>query len=290
MPELPEVETSLRGIQPYIEQQTITALQIRNRSLRWPIPRNLEIILSGQKILRLFRRGKYMIFQCDKGYLLLHLGMSGRVRILTEPTTPAKHDHVDISFSNGSILRFTDPRRFGALLWTEGPIEQHSLLNHLGPEPLTEDFTAEYLHQKAKKRSSAVKSFIMDSKIVVGVGNIYAAEALFESGIHPLQEAGRISLDKYRSLVAAIKSILQSAIKQGGTTLKDFAQSNGKPGYFRIELKVYGKEGEPCPRCGKELELLRIGQRSTVFCTKCQSRNVRAKSNAYKRTTKQSSC
>lgn len=270
MPELPEVETSLRGIKPHIDQKTITMVTIRNRRLRWPIPNYLEKTLLGQTILTLQRRGKYMIFQCDNGHLLLHLGMSGRVRILNKPTPPEKHDHVDIGFNNGTILRFTDPRRFGALLWTEEEIELHPLLNHLGPEPLTDSFSANYLKNKAGKREIPIKSFIMDSKIVVGVGNIYAAEALFEAGIHPLHPAGRVSLEKYEGLVAAIKSILHKAIKQGGTTLKDFAQSDGKPGYFSVELKVYGREGEECPRCQSVLEFLRIGQRSTVFCGVCQ--------------------
>src|SRR3990167_11389016 len=190
MPELPEVETTLRGIEPHIEQQTLTKMIVRNRSLRWPIPENLERILAGQVITKLARRGKYLIFQCDVGNILLHLGMSGRLRILLQAMPPEKHDHVDMCFANGKILRFTDPRRFGALLFTSENPEQHALLAHLGPEPLTRAFNGEYLAKKAKSRNLAVKSFIMDGKIVVGVGNIYAAEALFQAGIHPEKPAG----------------------------------------------------------------------------------------------------
>lgn len=273
MPELPEVETTLRGIEPHIGGQMIKELVVRNRSLRWPVPANLEKILAGQTVNTLIRRGKYIIFQCDKGCVLLHLGMSGRIRILEKPQPPAKHDHVDIAFMNGKTLRFTDPRRFGALLYTDKNIAEHPLLRHLGPEPLTSAFNGEALAARATSRKLAVKSFIMDSKIVVGVGNIYAAEALFTAGIHPEFPAGKVSREKYDELVAAIKNILQHAIKRGGTTLKDFSQSDGKPGYFSIELQVYGKQNQPCPRCETTLELLKIGQRSTVFCPACQPRD-----------------
>lgn len=270
MPELPEVETSLRGISPHILRQKITRVTVRNHRLRWPIPTHIAKTLVGQTIQQLVRRAKYMIFQCDEGCLLLHLGMSGRVRILNTTRPPEKHDHVDIECANGKILRFTDPRRFGALLWTKDDPNQHPLLAHLGPEPLSDEFSAGYIFNKAKHRAVPIKSFIMDSKIVVGVGNIYAAEALFEAGIHPLQPAGKIGIEKCMGLVKAIKRILASAIKQGGTTLKDFTQSDGKPGYFRVKLKVYGREGEACPSCNQALQLLKIGQRSSVFCVRCQ--------------------
>jgi formamidopyrimidine-DNA glycosylase len=270
MPELPEVETTLCGIKPHIDQQLITKIVIRHRKLRWPIPRHLEKIVTGQTIRQLTRRGKYLILQCDDGALLLHLGMSGRLRILDEDLPPEKHDHVDIHFANHKILRFTDPRRFGALIWTEDAPDEHSLLAHLGPEPLTSAFNAEYLSKKARSREIAVKSFIMDGKIVVGVGNIYATEALYQAGIHPEQPAGTVSVIKFKELVAAIKHILKQAIKQGGTTLKDFSKSDGSPGYFSIKLKAYGKSGEPCPRCRTKLVLMRIGQRSTVYCPRCQ--------------------
>lgn len=270
MPELPEVETTMRGIEPHILGQIVAKLIVRNGNLRWPVPKHLPATLAGQTVTHLARRGKYIIIQCDTGSILLHLGMSGRVRILDNAKPAAKHDHVDFQFSNGKTLRFTDPRRFGALLWTDQNPAEHTLLRHLGPEPLTSAFNSEYLAARAKSRKLAVKSFIMDSKIVVGVGNIYAAEALFMAGIHPEYPAGKITRAKYDDLISAIKSILQSAIKKGGTTLKDFSQSDGKPGYFSIELQVYGKQNQPCPRCATKLELLKIGQRSTVFCPTCQ--------------------
>lgn len=270
MPELPEVETTLRGIAPHISGQTISNIIVRHRKLRWPIPRQLEKWVIGQTLTKLDRRGKYLILHCDDGSLLLHLGMSGRLRILHEPTPHQKHDHVDLCFSNGNILRFTDPRRFGALLWTEAPADEHALLAHLGPEPLTATFNSHYLENKARSRQVAIKSFIMDGKVVVGVGNIYATEALFAARIHPEQPAGTVSHKKLQALTTAIKKILANAIKQGGTTLKDFSRSDGSPGYFSIKLKVYGKEGEPCVRCRTTLQGIRLGQRSTVFCPSCQ--------------------
>ncbi len=270
MPELPEVETTLCGIKPHIDHQLITKVVIRNRSLRWPIPKHLEKTLTGQTIQQLSRRGKYLIIQCDDGSLLLHLGMSGRLRVLNKEVPPAKHDHVDIHFANHKMLRFTDPRRFGAVLWTEDAPDEHSLLAHLGPEPLTSTFSGEYLTSMARSRQIAVKSFIMDGKVVVGVGNIYATEALYQTNIHPEQPAGTLNLQTYNALAAAIKSILKKAIKKGGTTLKDFSQSDGSPGYFSIQLQAYGKTGQPCPRCHTPFEMIRLGQRSTVFCPHCQ--------------------
>lgn len=272
MPELPEVETTLNGIKPHIENTSITQTVIRHHGLRWPIPKHLDKTLLGQTVHALTRRGKYIILNCDDGSLLLHLGMSGRLRILEKTLAPVKHDHVDIQFSNGKTLRFTDPRRFGALLWTDEDVFEHELLKHLGPEPLENEFNGDYLKAKSAGRKVAVKNFIMDSKIVVGVGNIYATEALFMAGIHPEKPAGKISLDKYQQLAAIIKTVLSTAIKQGGTTLRDFTQSDGKPGYFKQELKAYGRNGEPCVNCGTELKLVKIGQRSSVFCPKCQKR------------------
>ena len=270
MPELPEVETSLRGIMPHIDQQTITQVVIRNRKLRWPLPPNLEKKLGGQTVHKLTRRGKYLIFQCDDGSLLLHLGMSGHLRILEKQTPPKKHDHVDIHFANGKTLRFNDPRRFGSLIWTEDAPDEHTLLAHLGPEPLGSEFSGQYLFNKSRSRQLSLKSFIMDGKVVVGVGNIYAAESLFATRLHPEQPANTVSLADYGKLAKTIKNILQKAIEQGGTTLKDFSRSDGSPGYFSIKLKVYGKAGQPCPRCKQKLELIQVGQRSTVFCDACQ--------------------
>lgn len=270
MPELPEVETTLRGIAPHISGQKMTQVVIRNRRLRWPIPNQIEKKLVGQTLLNLTRRGKYIVMQCNSGSMILHLGMSGRLRILLEDRAPQKHDHVDIHFANGRILRFTDPRRFGALLYTEAPPSEHTLLATLGPEPLTDAFNTDYLVNKAKSRKSAIKNFIMDGKVVVGVGNIYAAEALFRACIHPEQPANQVPRAKMQKLVTAVKAILKNAIEKGGTTLKDFSRSDGSPGYFSIELKVYGKAGEPCPRCGRKLCGIKLGQRSTVYCIQCQ--------------------
>lgn len=270
MPELPEVETTLQGIKPHVLGQTITHLDIRHPHLRWPIPPHLKKLLTGKTIRGLTRRGKYILIQFDHGTVLLHLGMSGRLRVLTEPLAADKHDHVDIHFSNDCILRYTDPRRFGAILWTaENPLD-HPLLAHIGPEPLTSDFNGQHLWTLARKRKAPVKAFIMDSRIVAGVGNIYATEALFQAGIRPQKAAGSISLEKYEKLALAIKKILKQAISKGGTTLKDFMKSDGQPGYFSIELQVYGRANKPCVQCHTTLKSTRTGQRSTVYCPQCQ--------------------
>jgi formamidopyrimidine-DNA glycosylase len=270
MPELPEVETTLRGIEPFVLKQKITSVVIRHFGLRWPIQPDIAAVLTGQTIETVHRRGKYLLLTTTEGTLIIHLGMSGSIRILTAPALPKKHDHVDILFGNQTCLRFTDPRRFGAFLWTTETPEEHPLLNHLGPEPLSDLFTGKYLWGVAKKRKVPAKSFIMDSKVVVGVGNIYANEALFAAGISPKKAAGKISLARYVVLVEAIQLILRAAIKQGGTTLKDFVSSDGSKGYFKVHLKVYGRGGEPCLVCKTTLKEIRLGQRSTVYCTRCQ--------------------
>lgn len=270
MPELPEVETTLNGIKPFVLKQKIDDIIVRHHGLRWPIPTDIKCTLMNQVIQNVWRRGKYLLFTTTKGTAILHLGMSGSLRILTHPTPAKKHDHIDIVFGNHKYLRFTDPRRFGAFLWTTEDPLLHPLLAHLGPEPLDKHFTGAYLWQRAQKRKMPVKSFIMDSKIVVGVGNIYAAEALFAAGIHPKKAAGKISLAQYEVLAAAIKKILKAAIKKGGTTLKDFVNSDGNKGYFSIHLKVYGRGGLPCPQCKTTLKEIRLGQRSTVYCKMCQ--------------------
>lgn len=269
MPELPEVETTRLGIQPYIENQTITQVVIRQHQLRWPIPCNLPQQVQGKVVQKVTRRGKYLLFEIEQGALILHLGMSGSLGILKQKTPPKKHDHVDIEFAHYA-LRFTDPRRFGAILWADGEFLQHPLLAQLGVEPLTSDFSAKYLWDAAAGRKKSIKSFIMDNHIVVGVGNIYAAEALFLAGIHPIRSACLVSEIEMIRLVDAIKKILHQAIRQGGTTLKDFVNSEGKPGYFSHQLKVYGRNGQPCVACNKILESMRIGQRSTVYCSHCQ--------------------
>ncbi len=270
MPELPEVETTRLGIQPYIENQTITQIVIRQHQLRWYIPRNLSQQLQGKVVQKVTRRGKYLLFEIEQGALILHLGMSGSLRILKQKIPPKKHDHVDIEFAHHAVLRFTDPRRFGAVLWADGEFLQHPLLAQLGIEPLTPDFSAKYLWHVAQGRRKSIKSFIMDSHIVVGVGNIYAAEALFLAGIHPIRPACLVSEIEMAKLVDAIKNILHQAIQQGGTTLKDFVNSEGKPGYFSHQLQVYGRNGFPCVTCNKILLSMRIGQRSTVYCSYCQ--------------------
>lgn len=270
MPELPEVETTLKGISPYIIGQKVSNVKLRQLRLRWDLPRGLPALLIGKNLNQITRRGKYLLFAFDNGTIILHLGMSGRLRILEANTPAQKHDHVDIIFANQLCLRFTDPRRFGALLWTKDNPHNHVLLKIIGPEPLAKAFNANYLLTKAGKRKIAIKSFIMDSKIVAGVGNIYATEALFEAKLLPQKAAGSLTFADCQALVKAIKSVLTRAIKKGGTTLKDFTQSDGQPGYFAIELKVYGKENQSCPKCQSKLKSIRIANRQSVYCKKCQ--------------------
>ena len=270
MPELPEVETIVRGLNPHACKQQITTLILRHTRLRWPISAHLKHHLRGQTILAIKRRAKYLLFTCTSGTLIIHLGMSGSLRILTHLTPAQKHDHVDIGLANGNYLRFTDPRRFGALLWTHDNPELHPLLATIGPEPLTRAFTGHYLWQRAQGKRVTIKSFIMNSKIVAGVGNIYATEALYLAKIRPDIAAGSINLTTYHQLCQAIKTILRQAISKGGTTLKDFVNSEGKPGYFHLALKAYGKEGMPCPTCQTVFTLMKLHQRATVYCKQCQ--------------------
>lgn len=272
MPELPEVETTCRGVSPYVQGAKITQVIIRQFSLRWPIANDLAEILTEQTVHKVSRRAKYLLFQCDTGTLMIHLGMSGKLRVLDidQDNELAKHDHVDIEFNNGHLLRYNDPRRFGAILWTYDPIEQHPLLRHLGPEPLMADFDANYLWQQSQSKRCSIKTLIMNGKIVVGVGNIYANEALFIAKIHPKIIANTLTIEHCTLLVTAIKSILKKAITAGGTTLKDFRKSDGKPGYFAQELKVYGKKGGICCHCGSIIELYKEAQRATFYCPLCQ--------------------
>ncbi|MCP4288049.1 MAG: bifunctional DNA-formamidopyrimidine glycosylase/DNA-(apurinic or apyrimidinic site) lyase [Gammaproteobacteria bacterium] len=271
MPELPEVETTRRGIAPHILGRRLERLTVRQPCLRWPIPANLARRVRGQAVESVERRAKYLLLRMSGGTLLIHLGMSGSLRILNEQPIPAPgpHDHFDLDFSE-CVVRFRDPRRFGALLWTSAPAEQHLLLSHLGPEPLSDEFDERYLYSCSRGRQAAVKNLIMDGKIVVGVGNIYANESLFLSGIHPQRASNRISLVRYRHLASNIKQVLQNAIEQGGTTLRDFHNQEGNPGYFAQRLLVYGKSGDPCPNCGTTIQQRRIGQRSSFFCVQCQ--------------------
>jgi formamidopyrimidine-DNA glycosylase len=269
MPELPEVETTRRGVEPYSQNKKIRRLEVRESRLRWPVPDQLPQILRDQRITAVERRAKYLLFRTHPGTLLVHLGMSGSLRVMNSSDAPQKHDHIDMHMEDGCCLRFNDPRRFGSFLWQpEG--ENHSLLASLGPEPLSEGFDGELLYRLSRGRKSPVKNFIMDGKVVVGVGNIYANEALFLSGIRPDREAGRISRARYERLSEQVKRVLTSAIEQGGTTLKDFVGGDGKPGYFAQQLLVYGREGEACRSCGERLRGVRLGQRATVFCIACQ--------------------
>lgn len=270
MPELPEVETTRRGIAPHVVGRRVEALVVRERRLRWPIPKGLEARLRHRILRRLDRRAKYLLFGFDGGTLIVHLGMSGSLRVV-EPGTPAgKHDHVDLVFEGDKALRLTDPRRFGAVLWSEGPPEAHPLIASLGPEPLSDEFNGRYLYESSRGRRTPVKNFLMDGRVVVGVGNIYANEALFEAGILPKRAAGRIGRERYDRLAEAVKAVLEAAIRQGGTTLRDFVGSDGRPGYFAQELQVYGRAGEPCPRCAGPIVAIRVGQRSTFYCSRCQ--------------------
>ena len=243
---------------------------VRHRQLRWPVPRGLATRLRDQRIHVIDRRGKYLLLRCDTGTLILHLGMSGSLCLIDAATAAGKHDHFDLILDNGRALRLTDPRRFGAVLWTAHDPMQHELLRDLGPEPLGKTFDGAYLFARSRGRKGAIKQFIMDGKVVVGVGNIYANEALFRAGIHPARAAGRLSLEHCQRLVAAIKEVLREAIAQGGTTLRDFVGSDGKPGYFAQQLRVYDRAGKPCPICGTTIKQLRQGQRSTYYCPHCQ--------------------
>lgn len=270
MPELPEVETTRCGIAPHLNNKTIQTIIIRQPKLRWKVDVNFSQLISNRLLQSIERRGKYLIFNLDNGTFLIHLGMSGKLRILSNQEEPEKHDHFDIIFTHGKILRFTDPRRFGMLIWTDTTPHQHSLLKELGPEPLENNFTGAYLFQLSRKRKAPVKQFIMDQNIVVGVGNIYANEALFAAKINPLKAANKISAAAYNLLVKEIKKVLAKAIKKGGTTLRDFMSADNKPGYFQLRLKVYGRGNLSCVNCETLLKEIRLGQRSTVYCPTCQ--------------------
>lgn len=270
MPELPEVETTLRGLERHLAVKVVRSVKIRYHQLRWPIPSQLKTVLKNQSLQAFSRRGKYLLLHFEHGTLIIHLGMSGRLRILTQAIAAQKHDHVDIIFSSGEILRYTDPRRFGAILWTDADANQHPLLKDLGIEPLEKTFSAKWLFQSIQKSNTPIKSFIMNAKIVVGIGNIYAAEALFLAKIHPLQPSKSLALEQCDCLVKAIKIILKQAIQRGGTTLKDFMNSEGKPGYFSQQLKVYARQQQPCVACQSLIQLIKLGQRSSAFCPSCQ--------------------
>lgn len=270
MPELPEVETTRRGIEPHLVGNRIQQLVIRQHQLRWPVPKQLGTHLRNKRITAVRRRAKYLLVTTESGTLIIHLGMSGSLRMVDAAAVAGPHDHVDLVISTGKCLRYTDPRRFGAWLWTRTEPAGHPLLKHLGPEPLGDAFDGQYLFRQSRGRRLAVKAMLMDSRIVAGVGNIYANEALFRAGIHPGRRAGRISEQRYRALAEAVREVLIHAIRQGGTTLRDFVGGEGKPGYFQLALQVYAQTGQPCRTCATPIRAMRTGQRSTFYCPRCQ--------------------
>lgn len=269
MPELPEVETTRLGISPHVVGKKVTSVEVREDRLRWPVSPGLAQSLTGLTIRDVVRRAKYLLFVTDRGRLMVHLGMSGSLRIVQKDHQPEKHDHVDICFNNSILLRYKDPRRFGSIFWLQDA-DSHELLDHLGPEPLSEQFDGDYLFSKSRNRRVAIKTFLMNSHIVVGVGNIYANEALFRAGIRPDRLAMRVSRQRYQKLVSAVRSVLTEAIEAGGTTLRDFVKEDGSPGYFQSRLDVYGRKGLPCVTCNRPLVEIRQSQRTTVFCQRCQ--------------------
>ena len=270
MPELPEVETTRLGLLPKVRGLRIEKVVVRNRRLRWPIPRAFEKHVAGRLVSDVLRRGKYLLWDCQSGFILTHLGMSGSLRILGAGEAAARHDHVDIVFDGGLLIRYTDPRRFGAMLWLDGRSLEHPLLDKLGPEPLSGDFDGAYLYRVSRNRRTSIKEFIMNGQVVVGVGNIYASESLFMAGIHPRRLAGSISRARCELLAGSIRQTLENAIRAGGTSLRDYVQADGELGYFQAEASVYGRDGLPCVTCGKAIRIIRQGQRSTYFCPACQ--------------------
>jgi formamidopyrimidine-DNA glycosylase len=270
MPELPEVETTRRGIAPWLEGRRLAAVAVRVLKLRWPIPRGLANHLTGARVEAVDRRAKYLLMRTDRGTALLHLGMTGSLHVLPKPEPAEKHDHLDLVTDAGVTIRFNDPRRFGAVLWTDEPPEEHPLLKNLGPEPLTDAFDGAYLKRRSRRRAVAIKPHLMNGSIVVGVGNIYASEALFRAQIHPARAAGRITEARLERLALAVKEVLNESIRDGGTTLRDYYNGDGQPGYFAQRLRVYDHAGEPCPTCATPIRQVTLGQRSSFYCPRCQ--------------------
>lgn len=272
MPELPEVEVTRCGLAPQLTGRRVVGVRVRNPALRWPVPARLPEVLQGATFRDVARRGKYLLFDCGAGWLIVHLGMSGSLRISDCATPPAKHDHVDIELDDGRCMRLRDPRRFGAVLWVEDDPRRHPLLSGIGPEPLADDFSGETLWRATRGRGIPIKQALLDGRLVAGVGNIYANEALFQAGIDPRAPAGRIGRVRYADLAEAVRAILRRAIEAGGSSLRDFADSAGNPGYFQQEYAVYGRDGQPCRACGAPIRRVRQGQRATFYCPDCQRR------------------
>lgn len=270
MPELPEVETARRGIEPQLVGKKVARVVVRQAALRWRVPRALAAELPGQTIRSVTRRAKYLLLGTDTGTVILHLGMSGSLRIVPAATPPTRHDHVDIVLADGRCLRLRDPRRFGTLLWTRQDPARHRLLRNLGPEPLGPALTADYLYAASRRRRLVLRDFLMNSRIIAGVGNIYANEAAFHAGLRPQRRAGRLTHADCERLATALRRTLAHAITAGGTTLRDFQNADGLPGYFQLRLNVYGRAGQPCRRCGRTVRGMRIGQRSAFYCPCCQ--------------------
>lgn len=269
MPELPEVEITRSGIEPFVLGKTITGVAVRNPNLRRRVPRNLGRLLVGKRVRRLLRRGKYLLFECDDGCLIVHLGMSGSLRIVEPRSVPRKHDHVDLVFS-GSVLRLRDPRRFGLVLWSQGDALRHPLLARLGVEPLSGEFSPEFLYRATRDRAVGIKQLLMNANVVVGVGNIYANESLFKAGVDPRVRAGRLSRARCGRLVTAVRETLLAAIAAGGSSLRDFVQADGASGYFQQNYCVYDRAALPCRVCGAAIRVARLGQRSSFYCSTCQ--------------------
>ena len=270
MPELPEVETTRRGVAPYVERQKVTAVRIYDHRLRWPVPRELRRRLVGRTVDRVDRRSKYLLFRIGRGTLIVHLGMTGSLRVFSTAPPRQAHDHVDLEFESGIVLRYRDPRRFGAMLWSPASSHEHPLLAGLGPEPFAAAFDADYLYRATRRRRAAIKLALMDNRLVVGVGNIYASEALFRAGIRPTRAACRVSKQRCARLVGAVRDTLTDAIAKGGSTLRDYVDARGAPGYFQLDYYVYGRAGEPCRVCGTKIRCVRLGARASYYCPSCQ--------------------
>lgn len=270
MPELPEVETTARGIRPLLCGKRVERVVVRRRKLRWPIPSRLARVLPGQRIRAVDRRGKYLLFQAETGTMLIHLGMSGHLRVVPSDNPPGPHDRLDLRIAGGRCLRLTDPRCFGCVLWTEAAVNEHPLLAHLGPEPFDPKFSGHYLFKISRRRRTSIKNLIMDGRMVVGIGNIYANESLHWGGIHPGRASGRISRQRYDRLADSVRHVLTQAIEAGGTTLQDYVSASGKPGYFSMSLQVYNRAGQPCPRCRRSIRKSVLGGRATYYCPGCQ--------------------